>query len=266
MNSLSQHIFESQINEADESERFVLCTGSSFRSLWNNSSPSVSYDKQEIFLKKNEALAAVKNFYKTSRSVKTTMGQGGIPGGFTTYVADLYLVSSDVDPSDWSAPYKIPKDTRKIAVSSTGKDAEKNELFKQQLLAYRYDLAGLVPDEKDLKRAESLVDANANWTMKDNQAMAMLVSITDPKKFIKRWMAMILLHAKSTWDNGIQYSGGEKSKGVDVWLSRMYTIGGIDMHEFERKMAKKYGQTILQYVDLDDIRHTIIKWVKPQLK
>ena len=223
MKQLLDHINEHfEIVNEDKKGMFIVKTGTSYQTLWNTSAtPSISYnDSSEVFTKLSDALKYAQKHLKPAK-VKTSMGQGGIPGGFSTPIADVLSIDETMDHTKWTARYQATKDGATIIETTTnGKLADDaNRLTAEFIdLSKLSTFTDIKPDAKDISRAESVFTV---WNKGDDKAKNQLLAITDSKKFIRRLVAMLYTSAKRAIESGTYYHGYEYETGVSKWFDGM---------------------------------------------
>ena len=243
---------------------FVVKAGEAYQSLWNNSSPSISYnDTSEIFTNQRAALKYVQSKLKVNKT-KTSMGQGGIPGGYSYTVVDLFEIKPDMKPEEWTARYQAENAGAKI-IKLTGGGRLEEDAIKQTeeiiALSSPENVEKLEPDTKDIKRADDIF--SKGWR-NDEKVFRQLVAISDPKKLVRRMKAMLYAQINAALKSKAYYKDYELDKGLDKWfdgLPWMFTY----IYELHRNYNKKWG-TKLTREDWDNLKKAVLQSVENKIK
>jgi hypothetical protein len=260
--TFDEFLYESMVNEAVGT--YVVKHGSAYQSLWNNSTPSVSYkETSPIFNQLKDAMKWAQDKLKTQKT-ETTVGQGGIPGGYSYMVTHLYEITPEMNPEEWTAEYQATKaGAKKIELTSSGKLMSDANKMAEELKSFsnKENVDQIMPDSKDLQRAESLF--KGDWSNGD-KVETQLVSIGDPKKLIRRMKAMLYTQINTALSKKIYYKNYELDKGLDRWFDGFpWYIS--HMSDFRSKYYKKWGVN-LTYEDLHAITKAVKQSVYEQIK
>lgn len=259
-------LFEQFINEKNRKGLFVIKTGEAYQSLWNNSSPSITYkDTSEIFTNLNDAVKFAKNALKAQKT-KTSMGQGGIPGGYSYTIVHLYEITNDMNPETWKIPVDAKKDNAILIPLSSSGQLEEDVIKKTaeiKALSSPEAIKKITPDKKDIMRAEKMFQDG--WVAGD-KAIKQLISISNPVKLVRRMKAMLYAQIKKALTDKIYYKGYELEKGIDKWLQGFpWLLNSSYYFSFYKPYNKKWD-TDLTFEDTEKLFKAVTTEVFNQIK
>lgn len=257
--SFSEFIFEST------NRMFVVKSGEAYQSLWNNSSPWISYkDTSEIFTNQRDALKYAQSKLKLAKA-ETSIGQGGIPSGYSYTVVDLYEIEPDMKPEEWNRRYEAEKaGAKRIELTAGGRLEEDAIKQTEEIIALSSpeNVEKLEPDTKDIKRANDIF--SKGWHTDNKKVFTQLVAIRDPKKLICRMKAMLYAQVNAALKKGIYFEGYELDKGFDRWFSKFPWVFN-STHDLRCKYNAKWG-TKLTHKEFGNLIKAIEQSVKNKIK
>ena len=228
------------LNESNQlNKKFVSACGEGYQSLWNNSSPSVTYKTITEFDKVKDAIKKCQEHLKGPK-YETTMGQGGIPGGYSFRVGDVWEVDVDNDVSKFQYNRQFAEiGAKKINfVGSSGMTEDDSLKLQAGFVAVmsKENFDKITPDVKDISRANDIFqkDRTAN-----NKAINQLISIKDPIKFIRRVKAIAVAEAIRNKD--YYYGSNSFDNGIKNWFNEMLFIGNYYIGKVFAGLKTKYN-------------------------
>ncbi len=188
------------------------------------------------------------------------MGQGGIPGGYSYTVVDVYEIEPDMKPEEWNTRYHAEKaGAKRIELTAGGKLEE--DAIKQTeeiiVLSSPENVEKLEPDTKDIKRADDIF--SKGWH-NDDKVFTQLVAIRDPKKLIRRMKAMLYAQINAALKKKIYYKGYELDKGLDKWFDGFPWMFHSS-YDLQRKYNAKWGTKLS-----DQVFGNLIKAIQESVK